>query len=146
MVERIRRKTAIQCAYLNGWVSRMSGEIRRLAMWPEKGLGEEKEGGKEHVANDRISEEQVGRGEAGVSYGKGLDPAGQGLRVELYGQRDGRVEIPVDRVGDQIEEERGENGGEKKWQCSVLMVITQADAERENDPETKIPGDHPGIE
>ena len=93
-------------------------------MWPEKGLGEEKEGGKEHVANDRISEEQVGRREAGVSYRKGLDPAGKGLGIQLYGQRDGRVEIPVDRVGDQIEEERGENGREKKRQRSVLMVMT----------------------
>ena len=102
----------------------MSGEIRRRAMWSEKGLGDEKEGGKEQVANDGISEEQVGRREAGVSYREGSDPAGKGLGIQLYGQRDGRVEIPVDRVGDQIEEERGENGGEKQGQSPVLMVMT----------------------
>jgi len=102
----------------------MSGEIRRRAMRPEKGLGDEKEGGKKQVANDGMSEEQVGRREAGVSYREGLDPAGKGLGIQLYGQRDGRVEIPVDRVGDQIEQERRENGGEKQGQSPVLMVVT----------------------
>jgi hypothetical protein len=50
-------------------------------MWPEKGLGDEKEGGKEQVANYGISEEQVRGREAGVSYREGLDPAGKGLGI-----------------------------------------------------------------
>ena len=102
----------------------MSGEIRRRTMWPEKGLGDEEEGGKEQIANDGISEEQVGRREARVSYGEGLDPASKSPGIELYGQRDRRVEIPVDRVGNEIEEERGENGSQKKRQSPVLMVMT----------------------
>ena len=53
----------------------MSGEIRRRAMWPEKGLGEQKEGSEKQVAKHGISKKKVGRWETWMTYGESLEPA-----------------------------------------------------------------------
>jgi hypothetical protein len=59
----------------------MSGEIRRRAMWPEKGLGEEKEGSEKQVAKHGIAKKEVGRRETGVAYGECLEPASESFGI-----------------------------------------------------------------
>ena len=102
----------------------MSGEIRRRAMWPEKGLGEKKEGSEKQVANHGISKKKVGRRETRVTYGERLEPARESFGVQRDRKRDRRVEIPVDRVGNEIEKDgrRDRSQENRDWSCNVVMA------------------------
>ena len=88
-----------------GW----AGEVRGSSGYSflrDKGLGQEKEGSKEKVADEGIAEKKIGWWKTGVSNGQGLDPASEGLGIERNSERDGRVEIPIDGIGYEIEKER----------------------------------------
>ena len=81
-----------------------------------------------------------------MTYGESLDPARNSFGIERDRKRDRRVEIPVDRIGNKIEKDgRGQRGQENRnWPSDVETA--QPGAEQEDHPETKIPGNHPGIE
>jgi hypothetical protein len=59
----------------------MSGEVRRLAMWPEKGLGNEEEGCEEKVTQEGVTEKKISWRKPGVSNGESLEPAGEGFGI-----------------------------------------------------------------
>ena len=101
----------------------MSGEIRRRAMWPEKGLGEEKEGSEKLVANHGISKKKVGGRETRVTYGECLQPARESFGVERDRKRGRRVEIPVDRVSNEIEKDGRRERGQKNGDRSRNVVM-----------------------
>ena len=60
----------------------MSGEIRRRALRPEKGLGEYKEGSEEQVAKQGITKKKIGRRETRVTYGERLEPARKSFGIQ----------------------------------------------------------------
>ena len=102
----------------------MSGEIQRRATWPEKGLGEEKEGSEKQVANHGISKKKVGGRKTRVTYGECLEPARESFGIQRDRKRDRRVEIPVDRVGNEIEKDGRRDCGQENrdWSGNTAMA------------------------
>jgi len=101
----------------------MSGEIQRRATWPEKGLGEEKEGSEKQVANHGISKKKVGGRETRVTDGECLKPARESFGIERDRKRGRRVEIPVDRVGNEIEKDGRRERSQENRDCSGNVVM-----------------------
>jgi len=81
-----------------------------------------------------------------VTYGERLEPARESLGVQRDRQRDRRVEIPVDSVGNKIKKDGRAQCCQQNREEPVNMLLPQPGSGEEDDPETKIPGNHPGIE